>query len=313
MKSFISMSEEKNPPPDTTQFERKTKTIQTALGSINLNTTELDQWIERLFQCKLISPAAVIAVCKMAERILVCEKNVQPISAPVTICGDIRGQFYDLIELFRVGGFPPETNYLFLGNYVNKGFFSVETVMLLIALKVRYHRRITLLRGHFEARQMTQVYGFYDECSRKYPDENCSVWKVITDLFNFLPLSALVENQVMATLTCKNARNIDCVRSLSSLNRYSVFTGDCHRKLRHWIIYCISIEWKRFLLRVQSVICCGVIRMIERDGVSARGEQAILGERIFPKSSMSGTGLISSVDPTNWPWKDTIGCMIRMC
>ena len=143
----------------------------------------------------------------MAERILVCEKNVQPISAPVTICGNICGQFYDLMELFRVGGFPPETNYLFLGNYVNRGLFSVETVMLLIALKVRYHKRITFLRGAHEARQMTHLYGFYDECLRKYPDANRSVWKVITDLFDFLPLCALVENQVTATLMYKNSIN----------------------------------------------------------------------------------------------------------
>ena len=212
MKSFVSMSEEKtsllSPSP-----KHQTKTIQTALGSIDLNTTELDQWIETLFRCEILPPSAVINLCKMAERILVCEKNMQPISAPVTICGNICGQFYDLMELFRVGGFLPETNYSFLGNYVNRGWFSVETVTLMIALKVRYHKRITLLRGHFECRGMTQAYGFYDECSRKYPDANCRVWKVITDLFDFLPLCALVDKQVMDTLTYKNARNIDSVRS----------------------------------------------------------------------------------------------------
>ena len=178
--------------------KRQTKRIQTAFGNINLNTTELDEWIETLFRCEILPPSAVISLCKMAERILVCEKNVQPISAPVTICGNICGQFYDLMELFRVGGFSPETNYLFLGNYVNRGWFSVETVTLLIALKVRYHKRITLLRGFYEARQFTQVYGFYDECSRKYPNANCRVWKVITDLFDYLPLCALVEKQVTA-------------------------------------------------------------------------------------------------------------------
>ena len=187
--------------------KHQAKTIQTALGSINLNTTELDQWIETLFRCEILPPSALITLCKMAERILVCEKNVQPISAPVTICGNICGQFYDLMELFRVGGFPPETNYLFLGNYVNRGLFSVETVTLLIALKVRYHRRITLLRGAHEGRQMTHLYGFYDECLNKYPDANRSVWKVITDLFDFLPLCALVENQVTATLMYKKSIN----------------------------------------------------------------------------------------------------------
>ena len=212
LNSFVSMSGEKiwclSPWP-----KHQTKTIQTALGNISLNTTELDEWIETLFHCEILPPSAVISLCKMAERILVCETNLRPISAPVTICGNICGQFYDLMELFRVGGFPPETNYLFLGNYVNRGLFSVETVTLLITLKVRYHKRITLLRGHFECRGMTQVYGFYDECLKKYPDANCRVWKVITELFDYLPLCALVDKQVMATLTYRNARNIDSVQS----------------------------------------------------------------------------------------------------
>lgn len=76
------------------------------------------------------------------------EPNVVEVRAPVTVCGNIHGQFHDLLELFGVGGFPPDTNYLFLGNYVNHGYFSVETISLLVALKVRYPARVTLLRGY---------------------------------------------------------------------------------------------------------------------------------------------------------------------
>ncbi|KAM7495605.1 hypothetical protein LguiB_030214 [Lonicera macranthoides] len=112
------------------------------------------------------------------------------------ICGDIHGQFYDMKELFKVGGDCPKTNYLFLGDFVDRGFYSVETFLLLLALKVRYPDRITLIRGNHESRQITQVYGFYDECLRKYGSVN--VWRYCTDIFDYLSLSALIENKIFS-------------------------------------------------------------------------------------------------------------------
>jgi len=159
----------------------------------NSDVTNLDRQIEHLLECKPLPEAEVKALCEKAKEILTTESNVQPVRAPVTVCGDIHGQFYDLLELFRIGGKPPETNYLFMGDYVDRGFHSVECVTLLFALKVRYRDRITVLRGNHESRQITQVYGFYDESNKKYGNPN--VWKFFTDLFDYVPLTATVENQ----------------------------------------------------------------------------------------------------------------------
>ncbi|GMN51713.1 hypothetical protein TIFTF001_020860 [Ficus carica] len=179
--------------------------------------SDLDRQIEQLKKCEPLKESEVKALCLKAMEILVEESNVQRVDAPVTICGDIHGQFYDMKELFKVGGDCPKTNYLFLGDFVDRGFYSVETFLLLLALKVRYPDRITLIRGNHESRQITQVkfpllasphplagifvsaplsiqhiydilskqvYGFYDECLRKYGSVN--VWRYCTDIFDYL-------------------------------------------------------------------------------------------------------------------------------
>ncbi|KAF8822879.1 putative serine/threonine protein phosphatase [Cardiosporidium cionae] len=155
--------------------------------------SELDRQIEQLRRGEYIKELEVKDLCAKAKEILVEEANVQRVDAPVTICGDIHGQFYDLMELFRVGNDVPETNYLFMGDFVDRGYYSVETFLLLLALKVRYPDRITLIRGNHESRQVTQVYGFYDECLRKYGSVN--VWRYCTEIFDYLALGALIDDR----------------------------------------------------------------------------------------------------------------------
>eukprot|EP01147_Barroeca_monosierra_P008665 gene8665-1059_t len=181
-----------------------------------MSRKDVDRWLEILRQCKPIPESDVCMLCDMAKQLLLKESNVQSMSCPVTVCGDVHGQFHDLIELFRIGGELPDTNYLFMGDYVDRGYYSVETVTYLVALKVRFPERIVILRGNHESRQITQVYGFYDECLRKYGTPN--VWNTFTDLFDFFPLTALVENKIFC-LHGGLSPNVDTLDSIRALDR----------------------------------------------------------------------------------------------
>lgn len=182
----------------------------------DLTLDVLDTWIEGLLDCKPLTEQQVKQLCDRAREILIEESNVQPVRSPVTICGDVHGQFHDLMELFRIGGRCPDTNYLFMGDYVDRGYYSVETVTLLVTLKVRFKDRLFILRGNHESRQITQVYGFYDECHRKYGSAN--VWKFFTDLFDYFPLTALVENAIFS-LHGGLSPSIDSLDTVRTLDR----------------------------------------------------------------------------------------------
>ena len=154
-----------------------------------------DSMVATLLEHKFLPEKEVLQLCERARSLISEESNVHSVRAPVTVVGDIHGQFHDLLEMFKLGGYAPDTNYLFLGDYVDRGYYSVETVTLVVALKVRYPDRVTIIRGNHESRQITQVYGFYDECLRKYGSVN--VWRYCTDIFDYLSLSALIDNRIL--------------------------------------------------------------------------------------------------------------------
>ncbi|KAF2239012.1 Metallo-dependent phosphatase [Viridothelium virens] len=270
-----------------------------------------DEWLEAAKRCKYLPEADMKRLCEICKELLMEESNIQPVRSPVTVCGDIHGQFYDLLELFRVaGGIPndgasaavssspppasaPKTktinmadlepptqisdprarrkmkrryqadsaytssasersgpgdeeedeevdeflaeeeenrgrslsvrretsrtesdsginvserntnpamangmqNFIFLGDFVDRGYFSLETFTLLMCLKAKFPDKVTLVRGNHESRQITQVYGFYEECQTKYG--NASVWKSCCQVFDFLALAAIVDGKVL--------------------------------------------------------------------------------------------------------------------
>eukprot|EP00759_Apiculatamorpha_spiralis_P033388 PhF_6_TR34706/c0_g1_i1/m.50504/K06269/PPP1C; serine/threonine-protein phosphatase PP1 catalytic subunit len=113
---------------------------------------------------------------------------------PMKVCGDVHGQYSDLLRLFEVGAYPAESNYLFLGDYVDRGKQSLETICLLLAYKVKYPENMFLLRGNHESASINRIYGFYDECKRRY---TIGLWKLFTDTFNCMPVVALIEGRAL--------------------------------------------------------------------------------------------------------------------
>uniref|UniRef100_A0A8C4UNU6 Serine/threonine-protein phosphatase n=1 Tax=Falco tinnunculus TaxID=100819 RepID=A0A8C4UNU6_FALTI len=156
---------------------------------------DLDKYVEIARLCKYLPENDLKRLCDYVCDLLLEESNVQPVSTPVTVCGDIHGQFYDLCELFRTGGQVPDTNYIFMGDFVDRGYYSLETFTYLLALKAKWPDRITLLRGNHESRQITQVYGFYDECQTKYG--NANAWRYCTKVFDMLTIAALIDEQIL--------------------------------------------------------------------------------------------------------------------
>ena len=153
----------------------------------------LDEIIQHLNNCKLPPENSLDPLFKKATELLQDTGNIRHLSSPITVCGDIHGQFFDLQELFRVGGDCPDTNYLFLGDYVDRGYHSVESFLFLLATFVKYPRRMILLRGNHETRQTTQAYGFYDECVRKYSHQ---LWEKCTEIFDLFPIAAIIDNSI---------------------------------------------------------------------------------------------------------------------
>lgn len=177
-------------------------------------TSQLDKWIEIVKECKYLPEPDLRKLCEYVRELLIEESNIQPVSSPVTVCGDIHGQFYDLLELFRTGGPLPDTSYIFMGDFVDRGYYSLETFTYLLCLKARYPDRITLLRGNHESRQITQVYGFYDECQAKYG--NLNAWKYCCQVFDYLTLAAIIDGRVLCVHggLSPDVRTLDQIRTI---------------------------------------------------------------------------------------------------
>lgn len=149
---------------------------------------------DRPLKQKDLSEAEVSAIIYRSRDILYDQPVFLELEAPLRVCGDVHGQFSDVLRLLEIGGPPPSSNYLFLGDYVDRGKYSIETICLLLAYKIKYPENFFLLRGNHECASINRIYGFYDECKRRY---DIKIWKAFTDCFNVLPVCAVVEDRIL--------------------------------------------------------------------------------------------------------------------
>ncbi|XP_016992536.2 serine/threonine-protein phosphatase 4 catalytic subunit [Drosophila takahashii] len=133
-------------------------------------------------------------LCRSLSELLAGEANLLNLQSPQIVCGDIHGQFQDLLHLLDLGGSVQQHRYLFLGDLVDRGKNSVETFLLLAALKLRHPGQVSLLRGNHECRSATRSYGFYEECLAQYGSAN--VWRMCCRVFDLLPLAAIIDGKI---------------------------------------------------------------------------------------------------------------------
>ncbi|KAL3958778.1 hypothetical protein ACCO45_006940 [Purpureocillium lilacinum] len=172
------------------------------VGMSEIKDIDLDDFIKRLLDAGYagkvtkgvcLKNAEIVAICQRAREVFLSQPALLELDAPVKIVGDVHGQYTDLIRMFEMCGFPPTSNYLFLGDYVDRGKQSLETILLLLCYKIKFPENFFLLRGNHECANVTRVYGFYDECKRRC---NVKIWKTFIDCFNTLPIAAIVAGKI---------------------------------------------------------------------------------------------------------------------
>jgi serine/threonine-protein phosphatase PP1 catalytic subunit len=177
--------------------ENKETIYSTSMNKIDLIIKKLLENQKNKFTTKLnLKEKEIYYLCRKCKKIFMEQAVLLELEAPIKVCGDIHGQYYDLIRIFQFNGFPPKSRYLFLGDYVDRGKQSIETLCLLIAFKIKYPNDFFMLRGNHESASINRIYGFYEECKKKY---TIQVWKIFCNIFDCLPIAAIIDKKIFCT------------------------------------------------------------------------------------------------------------------
>jgi serine/threonine-protein phosphatase PP1 catalytic subunit len=142
-----------------------------------------------------VSDLELSQLCQAAKEVFISQSSLIEVDPPVVVCGDIHGQYSDLLRVFDKNGFPPEANYLFLGDYVDRGRQNIETISLMFCYKIKYPENFFMLRGNHECPAINRVYGFFEECNRRY--KSVRLWNSFQDTFNWMPLCGLIGGKIL--------------------------------------------------------------------------------------------------------------------
>ncbi|CAM9254970.1 unnamed protein product, partial [Ectocarpus fasciculatus] len=181
-----------------------------------------DDLIERFSRQSRMELGEVMTLIDRAKSIMTPESNVLRLEAPVVVVGDIHGQFYDLVNMLKVGGSPSDESggkqYLFLGDYVDRGHFSCEVMLLLLALKVVHPHKVWLIRGNHECRSVSGHFGFKEECKKKY---GVAVYYNFLLMFQTMPLAAVISTDYGNIFACHGgiSPSLNLLEDIESLDR----------------------------------------------------------------------------------------------
>ena len=202
---------------------------------------DVSKIIEKLLNVRSKRPGTLVelpegdveTLCQTSRGLFMSQPMFLELEPPIKIVGDIHGQYYDLLRLFEYGGYPPDANYLFLGDYVDRGKQSIESICLLLAYKIKYHENFFILRGNHECASINRIYGFYDECKRRYTPR---LWKRFTDCFNCLPVAAIVADKIF----CMHGGLSPELKSFDQIKKLARPTGvpDTGMSPPSYLLYC---------------------------------------------------------------------------